>query len=190
VHHRDHLRARLVDLAVNEALGDRFLAARVERPAVEVVLEQVVALHALGRERAREEVALPVRGRAQADVPVGVDHAVLGEDAVGGDEVVEVLHQSALMPASLTTRFQRLSSRSTRAPRTSGGPPAGDMPCLASASRTPASCSAAFTSALIFITSAGGVAAGPKTPYQVSTSSSRNPCSRSVGTSGIAAERS
>jgi hypothetical protein len=28
---------------------------------------------------------------AQADVTVGVDYAVLGEDAVGGDEVVEKL---------------------------------------------------------------------------------------------------
>src|SRR5437763_473553 len=47
VHDREHIGPRLVDLAVDETLGHRFPAARIERVAVEVVLEDVLGLHAL-----------------------------------------------------------------------------------------------------------------------------------------------
>ena len=110
---------------------------RVERLAVEVVLDDVLHLHDLRRERAREEVALRVARRAQADVAVGVDHAVRGEDAVGGDEVFEVIpFQSALMPAALTTRVQRGELALHAVAERSGVPPAGVRPCFSSTSRT------------------------------------------------------
>ena len=54
------------------------------------------ALDQLGRERARDEEVLGIVGMADADVAVGVDHVLLGEDAVGDDEVldegVEIAH--------------------------------------------------------------------------------------------------
>ena len=90
MHHGHHLRAGAVDLAVDVALADRVaLARRVERLAVEAVLQQVAGLHRLRGDIAREDEALRVARRAHADVPVGVDHAVLGEDAVRRDEVFE-----------------------------------------------------------------------------------------------------
>jgi hypothetical protein len=93
VHHRHDIGPRAIDLAVDEALADRgharFYSLAVERLAVEVVLEDVFHLHGLGRDGAGEEETLRILRRAQADVAVGVDHAVLGEDAVGGDQVFE-----------------------------------------------------------------------------------------------------
>src|SRR5205807_6994610 len=149
-HHRHHLRPALVDLAVDKALAHRFAPPLVERPAVEVVLHQILELHALGGDRAREEIAVRIARRTQAHVPVGVDHAVLRQDAVSSDEVVELFHQSALIPAASTTRVQRASSCFTSSPKRSGAPPAAVIPCLESISRIAASLSSSFTSELIF----------------------------------------
>src|SRR5437773_7983468 len=189
VHHRHHLRPALVDLAVDEALAHRFAPLRIERPAVEVVLHQVCELHALGRDRARYEIAVRVARRAQAHVPVGVDHAVLSEDAVSRDEVFERFHQSALIPAAFTTRFQRASSIFTRRPRRSGLPPAAASPCLASTSLISACRRSWFSPAFTPSTTAPAVPAGANIAYQVSTSRSGKPCSLSVGTSAKAGER-
>src|SRR5260221_5470355 len=191
MHHGHDFRARLEDLAVDEALGDRLAAAGVQRIRVEVVLDHVLDLHALRGERARQVIALRIRRRAQADMPVGVDHAVFGEDAIRSDEVFEWVHvQSAFIPAALTTRVQRASSLLTRSPMRSGGPPMGIMPCLARSSRMPGSLSTWLMSAFRRETRPAGVPAGANAPYQVSTSRSGSPCSLSVGTSGKACERS
>jgi hypothetical protein len=67
----------------------RVAAVGIQRLAVEVVLDQVLDLDALGCERARQVIAVRVFRRAQADVAVGVDDAVVRENAVRGDEVVK-----------------------------------------------------------------------------------------------------
>src|SRR4051812_7480059 len=197
VHHRLDVGPRLVDLAVDEALAHRLARARVERIALEVVLDHVVLGDQLGRERARHEVAAGVAVGACADVAVGVDDAVLGEDAVRAGEIFDEAHpmlpflgQSALMPAAFTTRDQRASSLFTRAPKRSGGPPPAFMPCFSSSARTSGCLSRAFSSALTLATTGAGVPAGANTPYQVSTSRSARPSSFIVGTSGNALERS
>ena len=77
---------------MNEPLRHGLAPARVKRIGVEVVLEDVLRLHPLRRERAREVIALRIRRRAQADVSIGVDHAVLGKDAIRSDEVFEMVH--------------------------------------------------------------------------------------------------
>ena len=64
---------------------------RVDRVGVEVVLENVLPLDRFGRDGAREEEALRILRMADAHVPIGVDHVVLGEDTVRGDKVVEEL---------------------------------------------------------------------------------------------------
>src|SRR6185503_2934531 len=161
----------------------------VERHAVQVVLQDVLDLHFLRRERARDEIALRVRRRADAHVPVGVDHAVLGERAVRGYEVLEIFHQSAFMFAALTTRVQRSSSRLTRSPRAWGVPPSGCRPCFSSTSRTAGSRMNWFSDSLSCITIGCGVPAGANIAYQVSTSRSGMPASLSVGTSGNASAR-
>ena len=48
-----------------------------------------LALDQLRRTRTRQEVALRVVRMAHADVAVGVDHVLLGEDAVGDHEVLD-----------------------------------------------------------------------------------------------------
>ena len=86
-----------------------------------------------------EQVALRIARRAHADMAVGVDDAVLGENPVGRDEVFNQAHlflsfglihdtQSALMPAAATTRDQRASSLRTSSPKRSGVPPTGSCP--------------------------------------------------------------
>src|SRR5688572_3089567 len=191
VHHGHHLGPRAVDLAVDEALEHRFVPAFVACAAVEVVVEQVGGLDALGRYRPRQKIALRILRRAHADVAVGVDHAVLGEDAVRRDQVFQKLvHQSAFMRAALTTRVQRAISAATSSPRRCGAPPAAFMPCLASASRMAVSSSSLVIARLSLKITSAGVLAGANTPYHVSTSRPARPCSRSVGTSRSAAERS
>jgi hypothetical protein len=46
-------------------------------------------LHDLWSDRTGKKEALRIARRAQADVAVGVDDAVRGEDAVSGDEVFQ-----------------------------------------------------------------------------------------------------
>jgi len=104
VHYRHDVGPGLVDFAVDIALAHRLAAGVVQRPAVEVVFEDVLGLHPLRRDGVRQVIAVRILRRAQADVAIGVDHAVLGEDAVRGDQVVEIFHQSAFIPAYTARR--------------------------------------------------------------------------------------
>ena len=92
VHDRVHVRTRLEDLAVNEALAHRLPSPRIDRIAVEIVLHDVLRHHQLRRKRARQEIALGIAVRAHAYVSVGIDDAVLGQDSVCGDQVFGVAH--------------------------------------------------------------------------------------------------
>ena len=83
------VRPRLVDRRMDEALEIERALLVPHRLAVEAELDDVVLLDQLGRERARDEEALRIVGMADADVAVGVDHVLLGEDAVGDDEVLD-----------------------------------------------------------------------------------------------------
>ena len=80
---------RLEDRGVDEALEVERTRLVAHRLAVEPELDDVVALDQLGRERAREEEVLRLVGMADADMAIGVDHVLLGQDAVGDDEIVE-----------------------------------------------------------------------------------------------------
>jgi len=53
---RHHVRPRLVDAAVNDALGEQLLGRRLHRLGVEGELEHVGRLDQLRRARARQEV--------------------------------------------------------------------------------------------------------------------------------------
>ena len=64
-------------------------ARRVDRRPVERELHQVRDLDALRRARSRHEIPVGPVGMAYADVPEAVNHALVGEDAVGGHELVE-----------------------------------------------------------------------------------------------------
>jgi hypothetical protein len=85
---------------MNEALEIGGAAPGVDRRAVEGELHDVVVLDAVGRARARQQIAPRVLGMARADMAEGIHHAFAGEDAVGGDEffdqVVQLGHRRFL----------------------------------------------------------------------------------------------
>ena len=89
VHDRMHVRPRLVEAAMDEALEIGRLAARIDRLALERELHDVVLLDAVRRPRPRQEEALRIVGMPRADMAERVDHAFGREDAVGGDEFFE-----------------------------------------------------------------------------------------------------
>jgi hypothetical protein len=89
---RHHVRARLVDLAVDEALVVDRAALRIDGIAVEVVLEDVRFDDQLRRDVPRHEVALGIPIRAHARMAVCVDHAVLGEGARCDHEIQREAH--------------------------------------------------------------------------------------------------
>ena len=91
VAHRHHVRPRLVDLAVNDALEEQPVLARAHRPVVEIERDDVVGGDLGGRHAAGEPVALRVARIARADVAIGVEHAVVAQDPVGGDQIVDQL---------------------------------------------------------------------------------------------------
>jgi hypothetical protein len=62
VDHAHHVGPRLIGAAVDRALGVEVLALGVDRLAVEIELDDVVALDALGRARARQEEAVRLSG--------------------------------------------------------------------------------------------------------------------------------
>ena len=68
VHHGVHVRPRLVDGAVDEALEIRRAAALVDRRAVVGIFDDVVALDALGRARPRQQIMLRIVGVPGADM--------------------------------------------------------------------------------------------------------------------------
>ena len=87
VAHGIHVGARLEDLAMDHALGIRTRHRRHDRVGVEVVFQDVVRLDQRGRARARQEIALRVLRMAHADVAEGIQNALVGDDAVGGQRV-------------------------------------------------------------------------------------------------------
>ena len=68
VHHGVHVRPRLIDGAVDEALEIWRAAAFVDRGAVESIFDEVVALDALGRARPRQQKMLRIVGVAGTDM--------------------------------------------------------------------------------------------------------------------------
>src|SRR6266436_4374875 len=80
---RDHIGPRLVNLAMDHALGIELHDWRYNGLRVEVEFQNVAGLHQLGRTRPRQEIATGFDGMANAHMPEGVDHALMGENAVG-----------------------------------------------------------------------------------------------------------
>src|SRR5258706_4607475 len=87
VDYRMNIGARLINLAVNEALEKTRAAVRVDCIAVEIVLDDVGGRHQRGRYRARHQIAVRRTGMAQRDVAKTVDHALRGEYAARRGEV-------------------------------------------------------------------------------------------------------
>ena len=88
---------RLVDRGMNEALEVERTLLVAHRLAVEAQLDDVLALHQLGRDRVREEEMLGIVGIADAHVAVGVHHLLSREDTVGDDQILNDVTSRLLM---------------------------------------------------------------------------------------------
>src|ERR1043166_5874094 len=91
VHDRHDLRARAIDLAVDIALDEALALVAGGRLAVRPPLDEVRGSDERRGARARHDEVLAPLVTARADVAIGVEHAVLGENAACGDEVVDQL---------------------------------------------------------------------------------------------------
>src|SRR5262249_7431872 len=89
VYHRFHVRPRLVDFTMDEPFDHAAAPLRIDRIGVEVVFHDVVGAHQDGRQRARHQITVWIVWMADTDVPVGVEDAFLGEDAIGRDKVLD-----------------------------------------------------------------------------------------------------
>ncbi len=89
VHHRHHIGARFEDRGVNKALEIEGGALIAHRLAVEVELDDVLGTDQLRGHRTGDQKMVRVVRMSDADMAVGVDHLLLGEDAVGDHEVLD-----------------------------------------------------------------------------------------------------
>jgi len=77
----------LVNLAVDETLQIRGATARIDRLIVQVVFDDVLRGHQGRRSRAGNEVMLGVPGRPDTDMAESVNHALVGQDAIGENQI-------------------------------------------------------------------------------------------------------
>ena len=79
----------LIDFAVDEALHIERSSPRLDRVAVEIELQDVVGRDQARSHAARQQKAPRVGLVPHADMAEAIDHALVGENAVGGDEIVD-----------------------------------------------------------------------------------------------------
>ena len=89
VDHCMHVRPDFVDLAVNETLESQPAATLIEGAGVQVELHDVLRGHQGWRKRARHQVTVRIRRMPDAHMPGLVEHSLLGQDAIGRDEVFD-----------------------------------------------------------------------------------------------------
>ena len=90
------IRARPVDLAVNEAFEEKRRGGPADHIAVEIVFENVRRGDERGSERASHEVVLRIAVAADADVAVSVEDFVAGKNAVGEDQILNLIRLCGL----------------------------------------------------------------------------------------------
>ena len=83
------LRPRRVDRGMQEALGAERPVVLARRRAVERELQDVARLDERGGAIARQQEATRIVRMAHADVSVFVEHAVMRQDPVGDDQIVD-----------------------------------------------------------------------------------------------------
>ncbi len=86
-----HLRLRPVDLAVDEALKVTSAAARIDSVAVEVELHDIGSGDQRRRHAVRQQEATQILVVPGADMAEAVEHALIREDAIGGDKILDQL---------------------------------------------------------------------------------------------------
>ena len=89
MHHRHHIRTRLVDLAMDEAFEIDGAAIGGQRMAVDVEFDDVVRRHQGGRHVAGQQIALGIGVAAHAHMAERVHHALAEQDAVGDRQLLD-----------------------------------------------------------------------------------------------------
>jgi hypothetical protein len=74
---------------MNDALEEEPVFAGADRIAVEIILDDLRRRDLRWRHAARHPVAILVAPIASTDVAVGVEHALVGQDPVGRDQIFE-----------------------------------------------------------------------------------------------------
>ena len=89
VHDGDHIGARAVNLAVDKAfeIGARRVGLR--RVAVEIELDDIGGRDKRRRHAARDQEVVRILRMPRADMAEAIDDALLVEDVIGIDEIVE-----------------------------------------------------------------------------------------------------
>ena len=89
VHHRLDLGTGLIDLAVDKAFEIEGATLGVDRIAVAVEFHDVGRGRQARRHAPRQQEMLGILVMARTDVAEPVDHTLVVEDAIGGDEIVD-----------------------------------------------------------------------------------------------------
>jgi hypothetical protein len=89
VHDRHDVGPRLEDRRVNEPLKIERALVVAGRLPVESELDDVFGADQLGRDRAGDQKAARILRMPDADMAIGVDHVLLGENAVGDHEILD-----------------------------------------------------------------------------------------------------
>src|SRR5262247_3000647 len=82
-----NVRSRRIDLAVDKALDETGTAIRIDRIAVQIVLDDVIGRNQRRRDRARHQVTVGRRGMPQRDVTEAIDDSLRREYAAGRGEI-------------------------------------------------------------------------------------------------------
>src|SRR5215471_1377033 len=86
---RLYVRPQLVDFAVDEPFDHAAAALRINRIGVKVVFDDVARRHQARRARAGHQITVGIIWMTDTHVPVGIEYALLGKDAVGRNEVLD-----------------------------------------------------------------------------------------------------
>src|SRR5262245_38874341 len=108
VHDGRNIRPSLIDRGMDEALPIEHAPFGCHRLAVETKLDDVILLDESRGQRTRDEEVARIDRVANADVAVGIDDTLLGEDAVGNDEVLKEVAKfahGASLPAIAALTF-------------------------------------------------------------------------------------
>lgn len=89
VNDRVYVWPRAIRLAVDETLEKHAPVAQIDWIGFEVEFHDVLSQHQSGRPRARQEIALRIRGMPDADMAPGIQDTVPRQDVARGDQIVD-----------------------------------------------------------------------------------------------------
>jgi hypothetical protein len=114
VHDRNYIRTHSKNLTVDEALVVDASAPLIHGQTVLVELHDVVGGHQRRRAIARHQKMFRVLEGTDGDVPVAVEHVVVGEDVVGNHQIGDALLFAVRRKFIRRNRGRRLSPGACR----------------------------------------------------------------------------